>query len=83
VQPFVLDGAVSTVSAQHCLDAGGDLPGAERFGHVVIRPHAESDELVDLLGACRDEDDVGVAEGAQLPQHVEPVDAGQHHVQQH
>lgn len=55
----------------------------ERLRHLIVRADAKSDKLVDLLSACRDEDDVGVAEGAQLPEHLQPGDPRQPDVQEH
>ena len=78
-----LGGTDATVAAEHRLDPGGDLAWAERLGDVVIRADAQPDEFVDLLRPCGDQDDVDVAEGAQLAEHLEPVDPGHHHVQQH
>jgi len=82
-QRHVAIGTRTPVAAQHGLHSGRHLAWAERLGHVVISAHAESDELVDLFGSCGDEDDVGVAETAQLAQDFKPVDPGQHHVQEH
>ena len=75
--------ARSAVPAQDRLHPGGHLPGAERLGDVVVGTDPQAHELVDLLGAGGDQDDVHVAEGPHLAQHLKPVNAGQHHVKQH
>ena len=71
------------VPPQHRLDPGGDLPRAERLSRIIIRADPEPDQLVDFLGAGGHHDDVDVAEGPHMPQRLDPVDAGRHHVQQH
>jgi hypothetical protein len=76
-------GANTTVPAQHRLDPGRHFPRTERLGHVVVRTDAQPDELVNLLRPCSDQDDVGIAEGAQLPEHLQPVNSRQHDIQQH
>ena len=66
---------VATALAQHRLHPGSDLPRAERLGDIVVGAHSQADELVHLLRAGGDEDDVDVGLGAQPPQRLDTVDA--------
>ena len=68
--------------AEHGLHPFDDLGRVEGFGHVVVRPHPQPDEPVDLVDPGRDHDDRRVARPPHLPQHLEAVDPGQRHVEQ-
>jgi hypothetical protein len=70
-------------AAQHRLDPGHQLTGAERLGQVVVRADRQPDELVHFLGPGGQHDDVGVGERAQRPADLHAVDARQHQVQDH
>src|SRR3712207_4126001 len=65
------------VATQHRLDARPQLPRPKGLGEVVICSGIEPHQGVDLLVASRQHDDVGGAEGADPPSHLETVDAGQ------
>jgi hypothetical protein len=49
-------------SAQHHLDPGHQLAGRERFGQVVVGTYRQADQLVHLLGAGGEHDDVRIGE---------------------
>ena len=66
---------------QHGLHPGNQLTDAERLGDIVVGADGEADEPVHLVGAGGDDDDVAVAEGADLAAHLHPVHAGQAQVQ--
>src|SRR5690606_4411989 len=57
------------------------LPRRERLGHVVVAAQLQAQHAVDLLAARGEEDHRQVAEGADLPAHVEAADVRQAHVQ--
>ena len=57
--------------------------GAEGLGQVVVCANRQTDHLVRLIGARRQQQDVDVGLLAQAAQHFEAVDAGQHDVQHH
>src|SRR5699024_8464236 len=63
--------------AQHGLDAGAQLAGPERLGDVVVRTCFESEERVDLLGACRQHHHVGVGELTHPASDLVAVEIGQ------
>ena len=72
-------------AAQHRLDPQHHLPRAERLGHVVVRPELETDDAVDLLALGGQHDEwqrprAGVA--LEDARHLEPVEPGQHQVEQ-
>jgi hypothetical protein len=68
-------------AAPHRADPRDQLPRGERLGQVVVGADPQADELVDLLGAGGQHDDVGVAEGADAPARLDAVHPGQHEVQ--
>ena len=61
--------------AEHRPDAGHQLARRERLGHVVVGAGREADDPVDLLDARGQHHDVGVAERADLPARLDPVDS--------
>jgi hypothetical protein len=69
-------------TAQHGADPGRQLLQAERLGHVVVAADGEPGDLVGL-GVLRGQEDHrdAVAVPAQPAYDVEPVEVGQHHVQ--
>ena len=68
---------------QHRLHAGDELAGAEGLRHVVVGPDRQADELVDLLRTRREQDHRHLRSGAELTEHLEPVDSRHHHVEDH
>ena len=66
---------------QHGLDAGDEFAVAERLGEVVVGPHGQSDEPVDLVAASSQDQDVAVGKGADLAAHLDAVEAGQPEVE--
>jgi hypothetical protein len=69
--------------AQQRPDAGRQLLGRERFGEVVVGAGFEPGDDVVGVGASRDHDDRHVGRLADLPADLEPVEAGEHDVDQH
>src|SRR5712691_9059734 len=68
-------------SSKHGADAGEELAQAERFGHVVVRPHLEPADLVHLLAARRQHDDRNIqALLPQRPTHVPAAQAWHHEI---
>ncbi len=69
---------------QQALDAGQQLARVEGLGHVVVGPHLEPNDLVDVVVAAGDQDDAdrGVAR-TQLARQRQPVLARQVDVEQH
>jgi hypothetical protein len=63
-------------------DPGGQLLKPERLGHVVVAADGEPGDLV-VLGVLRGQEDHRdlVSVPAQPADYLEPVDVGQHHVQ--
>src|SRR5690606_17500285 len=69
-------------AAQQSLDPGQELEEAERLAHVVVRAGAQSDHLVDFLGARREHDDRQAgALLAELAAQVQPAHPRQHHIE--
>ncbi len=68
-------------AAQHGVHAGDELGGRERLDDVVVGSEAEADHAVGLLAARRQQDHGHVAVLAQPRHHLQPVEAGQHHVE--
>ena len=69
--------------AQHRLHPGGELPGRERLGHVVVGAELEADDAVGLLAEGGEDDD---GDGRRRPDpfaHLEAAEAGQHQVEHH
>jgi hypothetical protein len=73
----------ATGATQHCTNARHQFTRAERFGDVVVGTHRKSDNSVEFGVTRRQHHHVRVGEGAQLPAHLNPVDAGQRNVQDH
>jgi len=74
-------GAVLAWSSQHGLHACAELAGGEGLDHIVIRPDRQPDNPVDLLPPRRQHEHVGVGERPQPPAHLDPIDAGEHEIQ--
>ena len=68
---------------QHRASPGDQLAWAERLGDVVVGTDREPDHLVDLVRASREHDHVDTGLGSELTQHLDAVDPGHHHVEQH
>src|SRR5262245_22550490 len=71
---------------EHGVHPGHQLAGAERLGHVVVGPELQAEDTVDLGGARREDDDRQRARrlgGAEPAADLEPVDPGQHEVEDH
>src|SRR3984957_11823439 len=69
--------------AERGQDAREQLLDAERLGHVVVGAHVERGHLVPLAAPGRHHDDRDRGMLADLPAELEPVDLGQHQVEQH
>ena len=64
------------------LDARNHLPGAEGFGHVVVRPQFQTKHAIDFVVSCGAEDDRHpVVFGAQLTTDLGSIHTGQAHVE--
>ncbi len=74
---------VGTRSPKERPDARRQLPRRERLDEIVVGTNREADDPVDLLGAGREHDHVGIRERPGLPQDFEPVKPGQHDVEHH
>jgi len=69
---------------EHGPDPRHELPRAERLGDVVVGPHLEAEDPIELLGARRQHDDRQVHRrfrGTETSAHLEPVGAGEHQVE--
>ncbi len=69
--------------SQHCADACGEFLGDERFGEVVVGTCLEAGTHGVGVGAGGDHDDRHVAQSADGAADIEPVDAGEHDVDEH
>ena len=70
------------VAAQHGVDARDELARIERLRQVVVGPHLEPDDAVDVLAPGREHDDrYRLAGRAQPPADGQAVLAGQHQVE--
>src|SRR5450755_59525 len=67
--------------AQHRSHAGHQLAGRERLGDVVVGARGQAHDPVDLLDPRREHHDVSVAEAADLPARLDPVDPREHQVE--
>ena len=56
--------------AQHRLDPGHYLPGAEGLDDIVVRPQLQPQDPVDLLPLGRQHDDGGAAGSPDLPTNI-------------
>ena len=54
----------------------------EGLGHVIVRPVFQAEDLVHILALGREHDDGHVALFADALANLNPIDFGQHHVQQ-
>jgi len=73
-------------SAQDGADARQELPRVERLGEVVVGPELEADDLVDVVALGGEHDDGDGRRSGRGPEpaaHLQAVDSGQHHVEQH
>src|SRR5262249_38051294 len=74
------------VAAEHRADARQELARVERLGQVVVGADLEPDDLVHVLalgGEHQDGDHGGVRPRTQAPADLQPVDAGEHEVEEH
>ena len=76
-------GGGGSVAAHHRVDPGQQLAGAERLGNVVVRPHRQSDELVDLFVACGGHDDAAVGEPTHDSADLDTVQQRQAQIEDH
>ena len=70
--------------AQDRPQTGDELPGTEGLGDVVVRPHLEPDQLVDLLLLGREDQDRDSRGPVLAPQDAAKLDAlhaGKHQIQ--
>src|SRR6185369_1004633 len=70
-------------SSQHRLDAGHDLPWAERLADVIIGAELKPQKPVDFFNAGGDHDDRHRRERADLLAYIHAVSPRQHQVQKH
>ncbi len=70
-------------AAQHGPQARQQLPGAEGLGEVVVGAQLEAHHPVGLVAAGRQHDDRHRGARADAAAHLQAVEAGHHHVQQH
>ena len=69
-------------SSQDHLGAGDDLGESERFRHVVVSADGEPGELVlQRVPGGEEEDRRPHPVGAEPPGHLDPVQVGEHHVE--
>ena len=71
------------VAAQLRAHARHELPRGEGLDDVVIRARVQADDLVGVAGARGEEDDRDAALLTQSAADLDPVHAGQHHVEHH
>ncbi len=73
---------VAIGAAQERLDPAQELAQPERLGQVVVGAELEADDLVDLVVAGGQHEDRHLGAGrADAPKRLEPIDAGQAHVE--
>ena len=69
---------------QHRLGAGDELVEAERLLEVVVATERQPAHLVlDRVAGGEEQHRRAIAVEAQAPAHLEPVEVGHHHVEQH
>jgi hypothetical protein len=68
-------------TAERGADAGDELRHLEGLGDVVVGAGLEPDDDVDRVGPGGEHHDRHRRGGADRPAHLEPVEAGQHHVE--
>ena len=73
--------ALGRCAAEDALDAGDELARVERLRQVVVGADLEADDLVDVLVAGGQHQDRHVGGLADAPADLEPVDVGQHQVE--
>ena len=67
---------------QDGVHAGDHLGQGERLGHVVVAADGQAGQLVlERVAGGEEEDGHADAVGAESPGHLEPVEVGQHHVE--
>ena len=69
-------------TAQHRLDSRDELVDVEWLGHVVVSAETQPQKLVGLLTPCREDDDGGFPPVSQHAPQLEPVEIGQHDIEQ-
>jgi hypothetical protein len=74
--------AIPVPSTKLHADAGHQLTWAERLDDVVVCAEVEADHLVGVAAARREQHDRDVARLAEPPTDLEPVESGQHHVEE-
>ena len=67
--------------AEQCRHPGHELTHPERLGQVVVGTHAQPDEHVGLVVTGGEHQHRHRALLLDAPAHLEPVEAGQHHVE--
>ena len=73
---------VGDLAPKHRMHPGHQFPGVEGLLHVVVRPHLETDDTVDIVTLGGEHDDGGpVVGGAQPADDRESVLAGKHLVE--
>jgi hypothetical protein len=73
---------VRRLAPQHRVDAGEQFARVERFREIVVGPHLEADDAVDVLALGRQHHDRGVVVGAAQPAHDrEPILPRHHQVE--
>ena len=78
-----LRGGGAVGATQHGLHARDELSGGERLRDVVVGTELEAQHPVDLAVARGQEDDRDLRRLADLLAHLEPVDIGETHVEDH
>ena len=68
-------------AAQHCAHPRHQLPRRERFRHVIVGTELEPDDPVRLLAARCQHHDRQIGPRPDPAAELEPVDPGQHHVE--
>ena len=70
-------------AAQHRPHAGDEFARVERLGQVVVRADFQAEHAVGGRAPGRQHDDGHLRLPAHPAQHLQPADAGQHHVEHH
>ena len=70
-------------AAQHRLDPGLHLQDVEGLGHVIVRAVFQAQDLIHILALGGEHQDGHVAALPDALAHLDAVQLGQHHVQQH
>ncbi len=68
-------------AAQHGADAGVQDPGLDRLDHVVVGAGLQAHHDVEVVAPGREQDDRELVELAHAAADLDPVDAGQHDVE--